>query len=201
MIIKGWPKQRSDCPDNLKDYWNYHDELSILDGLILKATHIVIPNQCRNEILSQLHEGHFVIDHTKLKAHDSVYWPNINKDIEILVKSCDICPKNSQRINKDPAILREVPMAPWSTLEMDLFRMDGQSFLLVVDMTSRFPVVWKLNNETCNSVTNTFKGVYSDFGLPKCVINDNGPCFKAGEFIEFHVKLGIQVEKSSSYNH
>ena len=79
--------------------------------------------------------------------------------------------------------------------------LDDHSFLLAVDVTSQFPVVRILNREICISVLNALKGIYSDFGLPKTIINDNGPCFKAGEFIDCHVKLGIIVEKSSAYNH
>ena len=86
MIIKGWLKQRGECPENLNIFWNYHDELSILDGLILKGTHTVIPNQCRDEILDQLHEGHFRVDCTKLRAHDSVYWTNITNILKIWSK-------------------------------------------------------------------------------------------------------------------
>ena len=59
---------------NLRSFWNYRDELSILDGLILKGTRIVIPNECQNDVLKKLHEGHFGVDHTKLHARDSVYW-------------------------------------------------------------------------------------------------------------------------------
>ena len=80
-IIKGWPHSRSECGKNLQDFWNYRDELSVLDGLVLKGSCIVIPESCRDEILDQLHEGHFGIDRTKLCARDSVYRPNINKDI------------------------------------------------------------------------------------------------------------------------
>ena len=53
----------------------------------------------------------------------------------------------------------------WSLLEMDLFTLDAQTFLLVVDMTSRFPVVRILSSETANSVINALEGVYCDFGL------------------------------------
>ena len=201
QIIKGWPSQRSECLKTLIDYWSYCDELSILDSLILKGTHIVIPNQCRDELLVQLHEGHFGIDHTKLRVHDSVYWPGINKDIEKLVKTCDTCQKNSRRNDKDPVIPREIPATLWSTIEMDLFILDDNSFLLVVDVTSCFPVVRILSRETSNSVINALEGVYCDFGLPKKILSDNRPCFKVEEFIDFHVKLGIQVKKSSSYNH
>ena len=92
-------------------------------------------------------------------------------------------------------------MIPWSTLEMDLFTQDCHTFLLVVDVTSRFPVVRILNTESCRSVLNALKGVYFNFGLPKKILCDNGPCFRAKEFIQFHVKLGVQVEKCRSYNH
>ena len=44
MIIKGWLKQKDKCPDNLKSFWNYHDELSILGRLVLKGTRILIPS-------------------------------------------------------------------------------------------------------------------------------------------------------------
>ena len=137
----------------------------------------------------------------KLRARDSVFWPGINKDIEDLVKTCNSCQENARRNNKDPVIPRELPMTPWSTLEIDLFMLDGHTFLLVVEVTSRFPVVWILNTESCRSVLNTLKGVYCDFGLPKKILSDNGPCFRAEDFIEFHAKLGIKVEKSSAYNH
>ena len=105
-IIKGWPNQRSKCLKDLIDYWSYHDGLGILDRLILKGTRIVVLSECRGEILTHLKKGHFGIDHTKLRAHDSVYWPGINKDIESTVKTCDICQENVRRNNKDPDILR-----------------------------------------------------------------------------------------------
>ena len=76
--------------------------------------------------------------------------------------------------------------------------MDDHSFLLVVDMTSQLPVVRILNNETCRSVLNALKGIYCDFGLPKRILSDNGPCFKAEEFVNFHTKLGVTVKKLSS---
>ena len=160
----------------------------------------MIPETCRDEILAQLHEGHFGIDRTKLHARDSIYWPGINKDIECLVK-CEICQENSCRNSKDPPIPCDIPVKAWTTLQMDLFSLDGYSFLLVIDITSRFPVVRILSNETTRVVLNALKGIYCDFGLPKRIFSDNGPCFKATEFKEFHAKLNIITDTISSYNH
>ena len=201
QIIKGWPSIRSECSSKLQDYWNYRDELSVLGGLVLKGSCIIIPQSCRDEILNQLHEGHFGSDRTKLHARDSVYWPNMNKHIKCLVKSCDLCQEHSRRNNKDPAISREIPIQAWSTVQTDLFTLDNQTFLLVVDVTSWFPVVRILRNEITTSVINALKGIYCDFGLPKRIIRDNRPCFKATEFSKFHTKLGVVTDTISSYNH
>ena len=138
---------------------------------MLKGSCIVIPESCRGEILNQLHEGHFGIDRTKLHARDSVYWPNINKDTECLVKTCDLCQEHSHRNNRDVILPREIPIQAWTTIQMDLFTLEGHTFLLVVDMTSRFSVVRILNTETTKSVLNALKGVYCNFGLPKDSIN------------------------------
>ena len=104
----------------------------------------------------------------------------MNHDIETLIRTCDKCQEFSKRSYKDPDIPREIPLIPWSLLEMDLFSMDDSTFLLVVDVTSRFPVVRILSSESANSVINVLKGVYCDFGLPKRVLSDNGPCFNQG---------------------
>ena len=44
-------------PGNTK-ILEFHEELMIEDGLILKGTRIVIPDEKREEILKQIHEGH-----------------------------------------------------------------------------------------------------------------------------------------------
>ena len=201
VIIKGWPSTRNECPQNLRKFWTFRDELSILDGLVLKGVRIIIPVQCQAEVLEKLHEGHFGIDCTRLRAKDTVYWPEINADIEALIKSCKMCQEYGHRNNKDLVLARELPMVPWTLVEMDLFMHNDHSYLLVVDVTSRFPVVRNLTRETTKAIVTSLKNVYADFGLPKRVLSDNGLCFKAREFHEFHKKLGVMVEHCSAYNH
>ena len=43
QIIKGWLHIRSETGKSLQGFWNYRDELSVLDGLVLKGSCIVIP--------------------------------------------------------------------------------------------------------------------------------------------------------------
>ena len=45
LIIQGWPKDIKQCPLPLHSYWNYRDELSIVDGVVVKGSHIIIPTK------------------------------------------------------------------------------------------------------------------------------------------------------------
>ena len=157
MIIKGWPDMRDNCLQNLRKFWMYQDELSIFDGLVLKGVRILIPKQCKAEFLEKLHEGHFRIERTKLRARDTVYWPEINRDIEALIKSFKICQEHGCRNNKDLVLAREIPFAPWTLVEMDIFTCEDHTFFLTVDITSSFPVVRILSSETTRSVLNAIK--------------------------------------------
>ena len=54
-ITQGWPDKRADCPTHLHAYWNYSDQVTVSDGLILKGTRIIIPESLQSEVLKQLH--------------------------------------------------------------------------------------------------------------------------------------------------
>ena len=66
MIMK-----RSDCTAYLHAYWNYHDELTVADGLILKGTRIVVPRSLQAHVLKQLHYAQGA-EKCKLRAKDQI---------------------------------------------------------------------------------------------------------------------------------
>ena len=43
VITKGWPDTRKEAPHNVREYWNFRDELGVADGIILKGMRIVVP--------------------------------------------------------------------------------------------------------------------------------------------------------------
>ena len=43
MVIEGWPQKHTDVSSLVSKYWNYHDEVSILDGVLLKGHRVIIP--------------------------------------------------------------------------------------------------------------------------------------------------------------
>ena len=45
LTIQGWPKDIKQCPLPIRPFWNFRDELSIIDGKVVKGSHIVIPTK------------------------------------------------------------------------------------------------------------------------------------------------------------
>ena len=43
IILQGWPEIKQNVDPCLREYWNYRDELSEIEGLILKGERIVGP--------------------------------------------------------------------------------------------------------------------------------------------------------------
>ena len=57
-IRDSWPKDQKKLPKELHSYWNYQDELSMEDGILLKSNRILIPYTTQMEMLDLIHEGH-----------------------------------------------------------------------------------------------------------------------------------------------
>ena len=91
FIIAGWPDKKDELHADMRPYWLYRGELVVIDGIILKGRHIVIPNSLKQQVLIQLHINHMGIEKTKLLACESVYWSSINADIENYIKHCATC--------------------------------------------------------------------------------------------------------------
>ena len=58
LTQQGWPHERRHVPRTARRYFDFRDELSTDNGLLLKGPCIVIPNSLKEEYLHRLHEGH-----------------------------------------------------------------------------------------------------------------------------------------------
>ena len=113
-----------------------------------------------------------------------MYWPRLYDELKDLVTNCAICLKYSASNRKDstkigPPLGQEIPTEPWKKLATDLFTYDRANYLLVVDYTTKFPVVRKLTDLTACVVTEHMKAIFSEFGTPHSIVSDNGPCSHA----------------------
>ena len=90
-IIAGWPSKRDKLHSDLRLYWSYRDDLAGIDGVVMKGRWIIIPVVLNQQVLDQLHTNHMGIESTKLLTCESVYWVDINTDIDKHIKRCNTC--------------------------------------------------------------------------------------------------------------
>ena len=108
-ITNGWPVDQKKIPKELHPYWNYRDEISIEDIILLKSHRILILHTLCMEMLGLVHEGHQGIEKCLLCSRESLFRPEITDEICQTVNKCSICQSTSTAQRKLPSVLSEIP--------------------------------------------------------------------------------------------
>ena len=158
----------------------------------------------QDDILKLIHKGHLGLTKCKLRANEAVYWPGLNEQLENPILNCQLCLKYSQSKCKQPphnSLGQEIPIHPWTTLATNIFHFEGESYLLLVDYTSQFPIVCKLNSMTVQHVINHFKLIFSEYGWPDTLVSDNGPCYASEVFTKIMQEYNMNHITSLPHYH
>ncbi|XP_062610827.1 uncharacterized protein K02A2.6-like [Saccostrea cucullata] len=197
FILEGWPDLRRNCLDPIKEYWNFRDELSVENGLIMKGLRIVIPHDLRTELLKILHVGHTGVEKTLRRARDIVFWPGLTKDVTDLILNCNVCLELRNSNPKEPLQSHEIPSYPWQTIASYLFLWDDKDYVLFVDYYSRYFGVFRLTNTHSSTIISKCKEVFARYGIPENFVLDNGPQYSSYEFADFSKEWNFQHVTSS----
>ena len=81
IIQDGWPESKHSLPATITPYFHICHELVVQDGLILCGDRVVIPNTLRREMIEDLHAAHQGIESSLRRARESIYWPNMNSEV------------------------------------------------------------------------------------------------------------------------
>ena len=166
-IQKGWPSTIKELPSEIQPYWTFRKELTIEDGLIFKGTRIVVPSMKQAEILKLIHEGHLGLTKCKLRAKETVCRPGLNDQLEKLVLNCQLCLKYLQSKCKQApgmSLGQENPAFLWTKIATGIFHFEGDSYLLLVDYTSRYPIIHKVTSVIAQHVIGHLKVIFSEYG-------------------------------------
>ena len=142
LTQQGWPHQRRHVPCLARRYWDFSNELSTDDGMLLKGPRLIILGELQEEYLSHLHEGHLSASKVQENAKQHMYWTGIDADIEDYTKRCQECIKRSQ-VAKEPLQPHDIPEGPWRKLGIDYFAFDCNSYVLICDYFSKFPFLYR----------------------------------------------------------
>ena len=98
-----------------------------------------------------------------------------------------------------PSFGEKIPTVPWTKLATDTFHFQNDSYLLIVDFTSRFPVVHKLTSMAAKHVASHFSQMFSEYGWPDTLLTDNGPCYASQEFKKLMLDMSVNHITSSPH--
>ena len=166
----------------------------------MKAKHIVIPASLHEKTIETLHTSHIGISKTIEMARTVLFWPNMQKYIEVHLASCHPCPEYKIKQKPEP-LLHDVPMVPWHSLMLDNFECRGTHYLIVHDRFSRFIIVKKCNSLTVRSTIQLLLEIFTEHGIPSLIQCNWGRNFVSSEFGTFCSDLGIKISYSSAYHH
>ena len=198
-IIEGWPLRKSQCEPQVQPYWDFRGDLTYINGFILKGDRLVIPTVLRQEILKKIHEGHQGIDKCKRRARDSVFWPNLNNQIEQLVRRCETCLNLLPSKPAEPMLIRTLPTRPWKIIGSDLFQYVNRHYIILVDYYSSLPEVYLLRSPNSKWVVEATREAFAHHGIAEEVISDNGSQYSSREYQRFSKDWEFQHTTSSPH--
>ena len=87
-VLHSGPSRNAEVKKELKPYWSFRDEITVKCRITKKGRRIIVPASLQGKALKQLHLNHVGIEKTRLLTYDSVYWINMNTNIEETVRNC-----------------------------------------------------------------------------------------------------------------
>ena len=77
---------------------------------------------------------------------------------------------------------------------------NGKMILIVIDAHSRWIEAYPTESATSSVVIELLQALFSQFGIPKVLVTDNGPCFVSEEYEIFMAKNGVKYITSAPYH-
>ena len=194
VVQAGWPNNKGDLTEDIKPYFGIRDEITEMNGILMKGERVIVPSSLRKEMKARIHEEHLGIEKCKARARETMFWPGINGEIKEMVQQCSACLATRVYQQKEPLTSHEVPAKSWQKVGADLFHFKDNDYLIVVFyfiffiLFSNFPEVALLKGTTSSTVITHMKSIFARHGISEIVISDNGPQFASKEFAEFAAK-------------
>ena len=91
-------------------------DLSVHDGCLLGGNRVVIPPTGRQQAMDLFHNGHPGASRMKSLARSYIWWPDMDRDLEIRVKECEACQRARNQPPVSPLMPWELPQTPWERL-------------------------------------------------------------------------------------
>ncbi|CAH2087564.1 unnamed protein product [Euphydryas editha] len=161
----------------------------------------------QKEIVLNYHEGktcHRGIKETLAKIRRIYFWHNMHETVSAIINACDVCRqmKYDRRPIKPMLQLTQTQDAPFQEIFIDLFQIEGQYFLTLIDAFSKLGQAIPIANRSTAEVVRALMKYFSFYGIPKKICSDPGSEFNnelMKEFLSLH-KVEIHIGTPNNPN-
>ena len=192
-----WP---SDSKTSLAPYYSRRNDLTVVDGCLTWGRRVVIPQVFRKQLLDELHTCHLGMSRMKSLARSYLWWPQLNKEVEKMVRNCQHCCVESPNPPAAPAHPWLVPQNPWERLHVDHAQWNKWVILVAIDAFSKWPEVFVVNSTSASQTIEMLRTIFATHGLPMTVVSNNGPPFSSNDFEKFMKANGIVHRRVPLYH-
>ncbi|GFU55045.1 retrovirus-related Pol polyprotein from transposon 412 [Trichonephila clavipes] len=156
-------------------------------------------------IYSRSQRGHLGVTKTKDRILRHFFWPNVYRDVEEFVKTCDSCQRVGKPKDKAKAPLKLVPIISevFSKINIDavgplpVSTKQNRYLITSICVASKYPEAIPVESITSPNVIDALLSIFSRVGFPREIQSDLGTSFTSELTTTFFNKFGIKVTRSS----
>ena len=147
------------------------------------------------------------MDKTRERILDRFYWPGIKKDVTEYCQACPECQRTAPRPSvRSPLIPMPIIEVPFDRLFLDIVgplpkTSRGHRYILVmVDYATRYPEALPLRAATAKAVARELMMLFSQVGIAREILTDQGSCFMLRVLKELLSLLQVKQLRTSVYH-
>ncbi|CAE1245843.1 unnamed protein product [Acanthosepion pharaonis] len=178
LIEFGMPEFRHEMPNSIREYFQFRDDLSTIDGVMVYKDRIVSPPSLRDEGRIICILGRFTPAIAALRA------------------SCLQCNRNAPSNPSVPPVPPTSPEYPFQCLCADFFTCKGNHYLVIVDRYSNWPI-FERSSDGALGLISCLRRTFVTYGIPVELASDGGPEFTATITQQFLADWGVHHRLSS----
>ena len=179
------------------------------DSSSCEVAQLVIPEVLKSRAFDGIHGdmGHFGVERTLDLARSRFFWPNMSKDISMMVKRCKPCALQKAPQPKQVAPL--VPISSSASLELvcidylKLERSTGgyENVLVITDHFTRYAQAIPTLNQTAKTTARVlFNNFIVHYGFPERIHSDQGRNFESDVVRQLCGIAGVKKTRTTPYH-
>lgn len=172
---------------------------------------LVVPENKQKDILKICHDhnAHLGFFKTYRRISETMYWPNLHRDVKTYIQNCDVC-KASKTVTKrmQPTIGKpKVAGVPWEIVSLDYIgplprSKKGNTVLLVIaDWYSKWVTLLPMRSADAKNTCKLLEeNIFLTFGVPRVIVSDNGKQFTSNLFKDLLNNYGVKHWYNAVYH-